>query len=85
MCKNWKKIKIDRDIFLIGISNGKNGGKFDSGKDQVSRGSSDFSRASNGVAAKVQVHYANRKIVTSRTSWLHNPNNIASLEVSIGR
>ena len=70
---------------MIAIGNGENSGKFDNGTDQVSGGCSDFGRASNGVAAKIQFHYASYRIVTSRTSWFHNPNKIASLEVTIGR
>ena len=71
--------------FFLGIGNGKNRGKFDIGTDQESGGSSDFGGAGNRIAAKVQFHYARNRLVTSRSSWLHNPNRIAGFDVSIGR
>ena len=70
---------------LIGFGSGENGGKFHNGLDAVSRGSSDFDRASNGVAAKVQFLYPSQKVVTCWTSWLHNPNKTPSFEASIGQ
>ena len=69
----------------MGVGNGKNRGKFDNGTDQVSGGSSEFGRAGNCIAAKVQFHYARKRIVLSRSSWLRNPNKIAGFHVPIGR
>ena len=47
-------INIDEDNISTGIASGENRGRFDKGTDQVSRGSSDVSRTSYGVAAKIQ-------------------------------
>ena len=83
--KNQKRLTLIKHNFLFGIGNKENGGKFANWTDQISIGSSDFGRATNGVAVKPQFHYASKKLVTSWTSWLHNSNKIASLEVSVGR
>ena len=85
LCPFWTKISIDKDNFLIGMGNGNNRGKFNKRLDQVSRGSLDFSWAGNRVAAKVEFHYARKRLVTSQSSWLHNPNKIAGFEVPIRR
>ena len=83
LCQYWKNNNTDEDKFLTGIGSGENGDKFKKGTDQVSGGTSDYGRPSNGVAAKIQFHYASKKIVTSRTIWLDNPNKIANLEVKV--
>ena len=75
-----KKITTNKDIFSIGIEKEKNRGKFDNGTDQVFGGSSDFGRASNCIATKVQSHYVRMRIVTSRSNWLHNPNKLVGFE-----
>ena len=84
LCQYWKS-NIYKVNFLIRIEDGKNRGKFDNGTGQVAGGCSNFGRAGNRIAAKVQFQYARKRIVTSRIIWLHNPNKIAGFEVSIGR